>query len=243
MKQIRIIIVDDNEDSLDILGFYIEQLTDFSIIDKCKNGEELIDSVMRNRPDVILLDINMPKLNGMDAISICLKMKSDLLFIFITSYDEYAVQAFELSAVDYIVKPIEKTRLYAALEKTRKLIISSSNKTPIAVNHRIYIKDKLDHYYISIQDIVMIEKVGGKCEITTTSKTYTTSENISELYKQLPESMFFLSHRSYIVNLFHISHLTTNNQTYLAFFSSTEKYAHISKLKIDELQKRLQTMP
>ncbi|WP_424767429.1 LytR/AlgR family response regulator transcription factor [Paenibacillus sp. sgz302251] len=244
MDKARVIVVDDNEDSLNIIQFYIEQLPDFLIVDKCKNGEELIDSIMANEPDVVLLDINMPKLNGMDAIRSCLKIKSDLLFIFITSYDEYAVQAFELSAVDYIVKPIEKMRLYTALEKVKKIRSSAQRQVQQRNDklQRIYIKDNSDYYYIPLQDIIMIEKVGGKCEIYTQDKKYTTTENIGDVSKHLPEDLFFLSHRSYIVNLSKITHISANNQTYLAYFSNIEKHAHISKLKFDELQKKMKTV-
>ncbi|GGG25620.1 LytR/AlgR family response regulator transcription factor [Paenibacillus abyssi] len=244
MDKARIVIVDDNEDSLDILQFYIEQLPDFSIVDRCVNGEELIDSVMRTNPDVILLDINMPKLNGVDAIQSCLRIKSDLIFIFITSYNEYAVQAFELSALDYLVKPIEKTRLYAALEKvkkTRKYAALQEKSNPYP-GQRLFIKDNNDYYYIPQLDILFIEKVGKKCHIYTADHTYTTNETIGSIMNQLPKSIFFMSHRSYILNLTKISHIKANNQTYLAYFLNTNKYAHISKLKIDELQTKLKLL-
>lgn len=242
MDKLRVIIVDDNEDSLDIMQFYIEQLSDFLIVDKCKNGEELIDSIMISNPDVILLDINMPKINGVEAIRSCLKIKSDLLFVFITSYDEYAVQAFELSALDYIVKPIDKTRLYSALEKVNKARKNGDYfqyQLRGILKQRLIIKKRQDYYYIPMKDIIFIEKIGKKCHIYTLEKTYTTNDNIGELLKQLTSDVFFLSHRSYIINLTKLSHVLARNQTYLAYFSNTDKYAHVSKLKIDELQNKI----
>lgn len=238
MDKIQIILVDDNEDSLDIMEFYIHQLSHFTIVDKCK----LIDAIMRSNPDVILLDINMPKLNGIEAIRTCLKIKSDLLFIFITSYDEYAVQAFELSALDYIVKPIEKARLYAALEKVNKVRKKGKNdqeQQSVDPNQRLIIKEGLDYYFIPVKDIIFIEKVMKKCHIHTLEKTYVTNENIGQLLKKLPADVFFLSHRSYIINLSKLSHVVAKNQTYHAFFLNTNKYAHVSKLKIDELQGKI----
>lgn len=244
MEQARIIIVDDNEDSLDIMQYFIEQLPDFFIVDKCKNGEELVDSIMKTDPDVILLDINMPKLNGMEAMRSCLRIKSDLIFIFITSYDEYAVQAFELSALDYLVKPIEKTRLYTALEKVKKVRKQVTVQEKAATNHtqRLFIKDNNNYFYIPQHDIIFIEKIGKKCHIYTPQKTYTTSEAIGDLMRQLPEDTFFMSHRSYILNLTKISQIKAINQTYLAFFLNTDKYAHVSKLKIEELQHKIKQM-
>lgn len=240
MEQIKLILVDDHEDSLDILHFYIKQLPDFQIIDMCRNGDDLIDSVMTNNPDVILLDINMPKINGIEAIRECLKIKSNLKFIFVTSYDQYAVQAFEISALDYIVKPVDKTRLYSALEKVKTIkqseVIHEQNRN---YHQRLTIKEGLDLYYIPTNDILFIEKVNKKCHIYTTNNTFSTSETIGHLLNQLPCSDFFLSHRSNIINLLKLSHVISVNQTYIAYFYNTDKYAHVSKLKIEELQQRL----
>jgi two-component system, LytTR family, response regulator len=242
MTKTRIIIVDDNEDSLDILQFYISQLPNFEIVDNCRNGEELIDSLLKTDPDVVLLDINMPKMNGMKAIQECLKIKNNLLFVFVTSYDEYAVKAFELSAVDYIVKPVEKTRLYAALEKVMKELRTSNfhqDGTFNSLPQRLVIKEGNHYYYIPAQEILFIEKIGKKCHICTMEREYVVSSNLGELMAHLPTDSFFMSHRSYIINLNKLSSVSSVNQTYVAYFTSTDKYAHISKLKIDELQSRI----
>ncbi|MGB8461394.1 MAG: response regulator, partial [Priestia megaterium] len=122
MNKINLIIADDNEDSVEILDYFIEQLPEFEVISICKDGEQLVQEVMAKSPDLLLVDINMPTINGVDAIKKCLRIKPNLNFIFITGYDEFAVKAFELSALDYIVKPIEKTRLYMALERAKNSI-------------------------------------------------------------------------------------------------------------------------
>lgn len=239
MLKTRVIIADDDEDSLDILGFYVRQHPDFYILDRCRDGEELLNSIMSRQPDAVLLDIHMPKMSGMEVIDKSLKVKPDLLFVFISGYEQYAVQAFELAAVDYILKPFEKPRLSAALAKIKKARKLQAQTPPVKLYQRIYIRDNNQHYYLNPEDIIMIEKISGKCEITTASKSYTASQNISELLKLLPEDTFFLSHRSYIINIQKISHVTAANQTYIAHFPLTSKYAHISKLKFDELHRRM----
>lgn len=240
-EKIRTVIADDNEDALEIMQRYMEQFSDFVVVERCRNGEEVVDSVVRLDPDVIILDINMPKLNGMEAIQSCLHIKKDVLFIFITGYDEYAAQAFELSAIDYIVKPIEKTRLYSAIEKVRRALKQNKVHEMMAFQdmRRLIVRDGNNHYYILLQDILFIEKLGKKCHIHTIDKVYTTPEKIGDIYARLPSKRFFLSHRSYIVNIMHIAHISAHNQTFLAYFRNTDKYAHISKLKIDELQRLL----
>ena len=129
MNKINLIIADDNEDSVEILDYFIEQLPEFEVISICKDGEQLVQEVMAKSPDLLLVDINMPTINGVDAIKKCLRIKPNLNFIFITGYDEFAVKAFELSALDYIVKPIEKTRLYMALERAKNSIGIDKNQS------------------------------------------------------------------------------------------------------------------
>jgi two-component system LytT family response regulator len=242
MDKARIILVDDNEDSLEIIQFYIEQIPGFQIVDKCSNGEELIESILRTNPDVIFLDINMPKVSGIEAMRTCLNIRSNLLFIFITGYEEFAVKAFELNALDYIVKPIEKSRLYSALEKVNKIRMNVKSQDPLLVSteiQRLTIKNGLDYYYIPINEIIFIEKVGTKCHIHTYEKTFITNDKIGNISTQLPSTVFFMSHRSYIINLGKLSHVLAKNQTYLAYFSNTNKHAHVSKLKIEELHSKI----
>lgn len=242
MTKSRIVLMDDDERSLALLQYYIEPLPDFQIVDKCRNREELIDSVMRTRPDAVLMDIPRHKPDGLDAIRTCLSIRSDLLFVLIADTSEYAVEAFELSAVDYVVKPYEKKRLYAALEKISNIRRSgrhTRSRPDGLLKKRLIIREGNDYYFVPAKEILFIEKQGKKCLVYTSDKDYVTNDKLSELLGQLPESLFFLSHRSYIVNVAKINCILARNQTFLAYFAGTDKYAHVSKLKIDELQKRL----
>ncbi|TYS67152.1 response regulator transcription factor [Sutcliffiella horikoshii] len=239
MKPINVVIVDDNQDSLEILNFFIGELKEFQIIDTCQSGEQLIDSVMKNKVDLVIADINMPEKNGLDAIKECLEFSPDLKFIFVTGYNEFAVEAFAISAVDYIVKPIEKIRLYKALERAKAQLLTEVAETEQKKhNKRLSVRSNSSFYYIPFGDIIFIEKSGKKCIIYTTNQAIETYENISDIYKQLDQN-FYRTHRSYIVNLRMLSHITPKNETYFAYFSNHEKYAHISKLKINEVQELL----
>ncbi|TYR79781.1 response regulator transcription factor [Priestia megaterium] len=244
MDKIKLIIADDNHDSVEILTYFIEQLPEFELIGTCHDGEQLVQEAMTKNPDLLLVDINMPHISGMDAIKECLKIKSDLKFIFITGYDEFAVKAFELSALDYIVKPIEKTRLYMALERAKKSIQLQSKHMEKSQQKlkRLPVKFNSSTYYVPIDDIIFIEKSGKKCLIFTQSRTYETYENISEMYMYLDPTIFSQTHRSYIVNLQKISHITPKNETYLVYFLDFDEYAHISKLKIQEVQKQIHAL-
>ncbi|WP_110111617.1 LytTR family DNA-binding domain-containing protein [Bacillus sp. CGMCC 1.16541] len=241
MSEIKVIIADDNPDSVEIVHYFIEEISPFSVVGKCHDGEALIKEVMEKQPHLLFVDIDMPKMNGLDAIGECLKIKPDLKFVFITGYDEFAVKAFELSALDYIVKPIEKTRLYIALDRAKQSIDIKKEEqlSPQKPLKRLPVKFNGSTYYIPVEEIIFIEKSGKKCLIYTKAKVYETYENISDLYKYLDPHYFYQTHRSYIVNLQKISHITPKNETYFAYFLDHDQYAHISKLKIQDIQKRL----
>ncbi|WP_404347395.1 LytTR family DNA-binding domain-containing protein [Sutcliffiella horikoshii] len=240
MKPINVVIVDDNQNSLEILEFFIGELKEFQIIDTCNSGEELIDSVMKNKVELVIADINMPKKSGLDAIKECLEFSPKLKFVFVTGYNEFAVEAFAISAVDYIVKPIEKIRLYKALERAKAQLLTEAADSDEKNNQnkRLSVRSNSSFYYIAFEDIIFIEKSGKKCIIYTTNQSIETYENISDIYKQLDQN-FYRTHRSYIVNLRMLSHITPKNETYFAYFTNHEKYAHISKLKINEVQELL----
>ncbi|MTH53718.1 response regulator [Bacillus mangrovi] len=237
MKPFRIVIADDKPDSLEIMKHYLKKSDDFSIEAVCRDGEQLIEQIQCSSPDLILADIHMPRKNGMDAIKECLKINPDVKFIFITGYDEYAVEAFNLSAVDYIVKPVKPVRLFAALHKARSLLERASS--PYSVQPRkLHVKSGSSTYYILFEDILFLEKLGRKCMIHTTKEVYETYEGIKTLYERLDQS-FFLTHRSFVVNLNCVSHITPKNETYEVHFRNYQKHAYISKLKISEFNSRL----
>lgn len=216
-------------DAQEIMIRFIHPLKDFEVIGVAENGESLVNLVANKKPHLIIADINMPELNGIDAISACLKMQPELRVIFTTAYPEYAVDAFDLSAIDYVVKPIKKERLYVALEKVKKLILSSHIKRSI-----LTIKMDRVSYFIHFSSIICIEKANRKTIIHTIDLTYETNESLESIFEKLADQ-FFRSHRSFIVNLDYISHITLEGDSYFAHFRNYTHYAHVSKLRINDL--------
>ncbi len=111
-SKIKVIIAEDNVDAQEILKSLIEPLNHFEVIGIADNGERLLELTINEMPDLILSDINMPKLDGLVAIKSCLEINPRLKFIFTTAYEIHAVKAFDLNAVDYVMKPLKKERLY-----------------------------------------------------------------------------------------------------------------------------------
>lgn len=235
MIPLKVVLAEDHEESLEILDFFINNHPDFKVVDSCKNGEELVRKVARHKPDIVVADIKMPELNGVEAIKKSLQFHPELKFIFVTGYDDFAVEAFNISAVDYVVKPLEMSRLYSALEKAKSTIMLSKTRS-IGNDKKLPFKFNGDTYYVPFSNIFFIEKVGKKCFIYTKEKTFETYTNLMDLYELLDDS-FYLAHRSNIINLHHVFCIKQKNETYLVYFLHFDKHAHISKLKIKEVRK------
>lgn len=141
MDEINIIIADDHEPSRTIIRRFIETLEQIRIVGEAGDGEELLELVGERKPNLVLVDITMPKLNGINAIKECIKSLPQLKVIFVTGHNEYAVEAFDISAVDYIVKPIERKRLAVAIEKARAIL-----KMNYELSEALYQKEYMASY-------------------------------------------------------------------------------------------------
>ncbi|WP_108671444.1 LytR/AlgR family response regulator transcription factor [Peribacillus acanthi] len=239
MDPIRTLIVDDNRDAVEILEYYISQFSGVEIIGVCSDGEEMVEEVMMKKPDLVLADINMPKKNGVDAIKECMSFHPGLKFIFITGYDEFAIEAFRLAAVDYIVKPVEKDRLYKAMEKARSLL--SFERGPVedtdeaGMFEHLPLKSQNCTRFVPLNDIFFIEKIGKKCLVYTSREMFETNETLGRIMERLGDT-FFHGHRSFIINLKWVSHITPQNETFIVYFKGLDKQAFVSKLKINEMR-------
>lgn len=231
----NVLIADDDLSSRKLLQLFIEKLPGFNIIGEASDGEELIHQVLKGKPDLVLVDINMPLLNGMDAVKSCIEFHPSLQVIFITGYDDYALEAFSVKAVDYILKPIERTRLYAALERASVQMNRNTIKSTYPKND-LMIKQNSTIVFIPFDEIIFIERLERKSVVYTLSKQYETNESLSNLEKLL-DSRFLASHRSYIINMEHIAMIEASGQSYKAIFKNFNKTAKIAKNKLAELQR------
>jgi len=242
MYHLKVVIADDNPPSKKLLSQFIQLFSDYMVVGEAATGEELIQLTRQTVPDIMVIDIDMPGINGIEASKICKMFNPTLQVIFTTSFDEYAVEAFNLAATDYIVKPIERNRLLQALEKARTTIrLQSMLKQEPISNPKLAIKSNHTFLYIPIEEILYIEKEGRKCIVHTGSERIETMESLQELEKRLPEALFYKTHRSYLVNLSKVIRIEAFGETYQAKFDCPDKTAYISKLKINEVHRRMVT--
>lgn len=226
----RLLIAEDDLSSRKFVKKLIERFTDYKIVAEATNGEELIKFVVREKPDVALVDIGLPLLNGMDAIKSCREVIPDLHVIFITGNDEYAVEAFNINAADYIIKPIEFPRLLESLERVKK-----SNSADRIKKKDLMIKHNNSYIFIPMGEIIFIERNERKSVIHSTTGKYETNEPLSNLEKIL-DQRFLTSHRSNIINMDLLDKIEAVGHMYIVYFKNYKDKAKITKSKFHFVQ-------
>ncbi|MBS4537820.1 response regulator transcription factor [Clostridium sp. D2Q-11] len=217
---IRAMIVDDELPAREELRYLLEKHKDIEIIEEAKNGLEALNIIKENILDVIFLDINMPKISGIEVASEVLNYKIEKvpLIVFITAYDDYAIKAFELNAIDYLLKPIGDKRLNKALNKLRE----SLNNKGIQYEKRLsglikeiqgnkeYKYQKLTLYKdgmlfpIELKNIIMATVEDKNTTIITTTGKFIYHETLTHLEERINRGNFYRSHRSFLINIDYI---------------------------------------
>ncbi|WP_025727345.1 LytR/AlgR family response regulator transcription factor [Heyndrickxia ginsengihumi] len=236
MQPLKIVIADDDASARATLKHFIDLCNGYDLIGEVDSREKFIEAIIKEKPNIALVELNILGINGMEAIKSCKDIHPSLQIIFITENDQFAVEAFNISAVDYILKPIERTRFYMALEKARKSLNIFNMMNDYRVNEKtIVVKSYNRLLFLSVNDILFVEKQARKTVFHTCNNQYETTKSLREIEKSLP-GYFFKTHRSFLVNLHKVIRIESFGETYLAYFSQSTKVAHISKLKIREVQ-------
>ncbi|UZR96530.1 LytR/AlgR family response regulator transcription factor [Chondrinema litorale] len=206
--KLKCLIVDDEPNAVLLLESYIKRLPYLSLQKSCYNGIEVLDFLKNNAVDLILLDINMPMLNGMDLSS---TISDQVGIIFTTAYSEYAVESYERNAIDYLLKPITFVRFQKALSllNTEKPQINQTTSESV---DWLYIKSGTEFIRIEFDDILFVKGEREYISIHTISKKHLIYKRMKEIENQLP-SNFCRVHQSFIVNLTKIDKVIQNNIT------------------------------
>ena len=201
----KVLIVDDEPLARSLVRSYLQNESDIEIIAEATNGFEAAKLIADHKPDLVFLDIQMPKITGFEMLEI-IDENPDVIFT--TAYDEYAIKAFEVSAIDYLLKPFSRERFLQALNKWREQSADySSNQlkehsfSNPEEQSRIVIKDNGEIKIISLSDVSHIEAYDDYVKIHTQDKTYLKHQTMSYYEKYLPSSDFIRVHRSFIINL------------------------------------------
>lgn len=204
---INCLIVDDEPLSRRVVEKYLKDLPHLHLVGSCAHAFEAMEAIQKQPVDLIFLDINMPRLSG---INFAKTLTHPPLIIFTTAYPEYAVEGFELEAVDYLLKPFSQERFFKAVSKASKILESNqASKAPDAPGFLLIKADK-KLYKLNFGDILYLQAYGDYVKIFTTQKTLLTKERFAALEENLPADRFQKIHRSYVISLDAISFLEGN---------------------------------
>jgi two-component system, LytTR family, response regulator len=205
---IRVAVIDDEELARRILRELLAQHADVEIVAECANGFEAVKAAAELTPDLLLLDIQMPKLDGFDVLEL---VGTAIPVIFVTAYDSYAIRAFEVHAVDYLLKPFGAERLAEALVRARERI-RSRERPPVrdllaaaradrAPIHRVLIRDRADVHVIPVDKIDYFESQDDYVAVKSGGHSYLKEQTLAELEALLDPRAFVRIHRRYVLNL------------------------------------------
>jgi two-component system, LytTR family, response regulator len=210
---IRAILVDDEDLARQILREYLTQEEDVEIIAECNNGFDAVKAIAEWKPDLVFLDVQMPKLDGFEVLEL---VDSNLAVVFVTAYDQYAMKAFDAAAVDYLLKPFDANRLRTALGKARRRLgermpglhpaeLKQAARPPGQWPERIVVKDGARVHIIPVAQLEYAEAQDDYVALRSGGKSYLKQQTISSLEESLDPLKFVRVHRSFLINLERVS--------------------------------------
>ena len=236
---IRIIIIDDEPLARSIVKEYLQHRNDVELIAECNDGFEGIKSIQQWQPDLIFLDIQMPKINGFEMLEL---IEEPPAVIFTTAFDEYAIKAFEINAIDYLLKPFDKARFDKAIDKyiQQKIsqispVLETAAQSP-AQQNRVVVKDGNKIKIIPVSQIHYLEAADDYVKIVTADGSFLKKRTMNFFEQSLAAYHFVRTHRSFIINTQLITRIDVHEKdTHLVLLNTGAKLpvskAGYSKLK------------
>jgi DNA-binding LytR/AlgR family response regulator len=208
-KTIKCLVVDDEPEACNVITRYIREVPILELLGECHNAIQAISILQNHQVDLLFLDIHMPQLKGTDLLKV---VNNPPKTIFTTAHEEYALQSYELEAVDYLLKPIPFHRFLKAVQKVMQIAtppeMESAAVLPVQQPF-IYIRANRKMVKVLLNDILYIESMKDYSKVFTTAGVIITKMSISSLEELLPENSFIRTHRSYIVSLQKIKSFTS----------------------------------
>jgi len=209
----KIIIVDDEPLARSIIREYLQKYPELEIVQECSDGFEGVKAIQQHQPDLIFLDIQMPKINGFEMLEL---LDERPAVIFTTAFDEYAIRAFEAHAIDYLLKPFNQERFDRAIQKWRDQaggaqkntneLLETASQSP-SQSQRVVVKTGSKIKIIPAQDIFFLEAADDYVKVHTQEGSFLKNKTMNHFEKTLDPQQFVRSHRSYIVNVQQITRI------------------------------------
>ncbi len=208
MKEFKTLIIDDERLAREELKSILKDYVEINVIGEAKNGDEGIEKIKSLKPDLIFLDISMPGMTGFEMLK---KLDEIPHVIFVTAYDEYAIKAFEVDALDYILKPIDTERLNEALDKLKtkddqdfeshESSLEDRKDRKLSINDRVFIKDGEKCYFVELSGVRMLESDGNYVKVYFENNRPLILRSLNSFEERLDSEYFFRANRKFIINL------------------------------------------
>ncbi|QQP95818.1 LytR/AlgR family response regulator transcription factor [Lysobacter enzymogenes] len=202
LRPLSVLIVDDTRLARQELRTLLAQSPQVEVLGEAEDVPQAQDAIARLRPDLVLLDIQMPSGSGFDVIA---GLDSAPLVVFTTAYDQYAVQAFEANALDYLVKPVEPERLAAALQRARQRLPGDTPpaeaRGPLGADDQVFLRDGERCWFVALREVHRIVVDGNYARVWFRSECALLARSLSALEARLDPSLFFRANRNTLVNL------------------------------------------
>jgi two-component system LytT family response regulator len=238
-EKLQTLIIEDEELARNLLRSYLKDHPDIDVIGECENGFDGVKAINEKKPDLVFLDIQMPKITGFEMIEL-LDFKPQIIFT--TAYDQYALKAFELNAIDYLLKPFSKDRMLAAIDKVKHRIVTEENNAEKLEElsnfrpgetfiDRVVVKDRHKIHIITVDKIRYIESLDDYVMIYTTDGRHMKQKTMKYFEENLDPKNFIRIHRSFIVQVDNIAEIQQyEKESYIVILKDTAK----TKLKVSK---------
>ena len=198
----KAIIIDDERLARNELKKLLQEFPDIEVIGEAANANEGIEKIESLNPDLVFLDIQMPGKSGFDMLT---QIERAPHVIFVTAYDEYALKAFEVNALDYLMKPVEPKRLADALlkvkQKDEEEMLSYNNRGLLHENDQVFVKDGERCWFVKLSDVRLFESVGNYAKVFFGNNKPLILKSLNALEERLDDKVFFRANRKHIINL------------------------------------------
>lgn len=201
----KCLLVDDEPLALDILENYLKKIPGLDLIGKCSNALEASEFLKNHKIDLMFLDIQMPEITGLEFMR---SLSNPPLVVFCTAYSDFAVEGFELDAIDYLLKPVSFERFSKTIDRAREYMALKKNdsvEAPDLENDYIFIKSNQKQIKLSYDNILYVEAFADYVKLYTTEKRYITLQTMKNMEQKLPKDKFIRVHRSFIVGTKYIT--------------------------------------
>ncbi|MCM3126156.1 MULTISPECIES: LytTR family DNA-binding domain-containing protein [unclassified Paenibacillus] len=210
-ERIRTLIVDDERYSREELGYLLGQYPSVELVGEAESGEQAVMKAIQLQPDVVFLDVEMPIMNGLQAAEAMMKMKSPPKIVFATAYPQFGVDAFQVEALDYLLKPIDEERMAETVKRLERTILAPRQElsSPVQIKScgKLSIEEEGEIHFIDPDDIIYLSREESYTKIVTVHQVHHVRTPLKNLEAKLRLYPFFRIHKSYMVHMKYVKRL------------------------------------